>query len=101
MNRLDTIKRHLGITHNDDDAVILNLLQTYTTKALNVCRRTPDEINDDILDVVVSAVCMAYNQRGSEGFASSNIGGQSYVNLDVMDKMCNELIRSGLRVARF
>ena len=72
MSELEKVKLWIGVEHTDDDSLIEMLLETAGEIMARLSR-----FPKDYESVKISAVVVAYNQRGSEGTRSGSSDGFS------------------------
>lgn len=72
---LDRVKVLLGITNNDNEELLREIIDITESKILNYIDKT--ELPNELEFVLVELAVQRYNRIGSEGIASENVDGKS------------------------
>ena len=100
MERKD-IKRiidDLDINYREDREVLQDILNEVTSIALDISNRKNTEINRiKLFPYIKKAVKSIYLTRGGEGLQSRGEGSISNSYEDIIEKLRNDIIKSGLR----
>lgn len=93
---LEEIKRRLGENYIEDtNEVIMDLIEEITSIASDISNRSKND--SKLYPYVKKAVVAEYLARGAEGMTSKSEGSQSSSFEDTIDKMRNNIIKSGIR----
>lgn len=93
--KINSIINDLGANYNDDKEVLSDILDEVTSIASNISNR---QENDEKLYPYIKKTTKAiYLSRGAEGMASRNAGSISTSFEDNLEKLRNDIIKSGLR----
>lgn len=96
---LEKIKKDLGINFNSDDTNVLeDILGNMTTIASNASNRKKED--PKLVPYIFTATKSAYIKRGDEGKKSSNEGSISASYEDIEEKLCNDIIKHGVRIIK-
>ena len=94
-DNIEKIKSDLGANYRNDDDVLKDILEEVTSIASDISNRTKDD--EKLFPYIKRAVKAEYIARGAEGFTSRGEGSQSTSFEDIIDKLRNNIIKSGLR----
>lgn len=93
---LDKIITDLGANYNEeDDEVLKEILEEVSSIASDISNRKTDD--EKLFPYIKKATKAVYLTRGAEGLASRNEGSISTSFEDIIDKLRNDIIKSGLR----
>ena len=99
MNKVSNIGKiiaDLGPNYNLNDREVLeDILEEVSSIASNTSNRTKND--EKLFPYIKKAVKAEYLARGSEGMSSKTEGSMSSVFEDIIDKLRNDIIKSGLR----
>lgn len=85
----------LGANFRNDRDVLEDILEQVTSIASDISNRKTDD--KKLFPYIKKAVKAEYLARGSEGLTSKNEGSMSSSFEDIIDKLRNNIIKSGLR----
>lgn len=91
---IDKIIADLGANYRDDNEVLQEILEEVNSIAFDISNNKDTE---KLFPYVKKAVKAIYLCRGGEGLTSRNDGSISNSFEDIIDKLRNDIIRSGLR----
>jgi len=95
-NNIDKIIKDLGANFSSDDRYVLEeILEEVSSIASDISNRTKDD--EKLFPYIKKAVKAEYLARGAEGLTSRSEGSMSSSFEDIMDKLRNNIIKSGLR----
>ena len=92
---LEKIKSDLGANFRNDKDVLKDILEEVSSIASDISNRTKDD--EKLFPYIKKAVKAEYLARGAEGLTSRNEGSMSSAYEDILDKLRNNIIKSGLR----
>ena len=94
VNKVDKIITDLGANFKNDKDVVEDILEQVTSIASDISNKQKEE---KLFPYVKRAVKAEYLARGAEGLTSRNEGSVSSSFEDIIDKLRNNIIKSGLR----
>lgn len=94
-DNIEKIKSDLGANYRNDDDVLKDILEEVTSIASDISNRPKND--EKLFPYVKKAVKSEYLARGAEGLTSKNEGSMSSSFEDIIDKLRNNIIKSGLR----
>lgn len=92
---LEKIKSDLGANYRNDDDVLKDILEEVSSIASDISNRTADD--KKLFPYIKKSVKAEYLARGAEGLTSRGEGSISSSYEDIIDKLRNNIIKSGLR----
>lgn len=92
---IDKIIADLGANYKNDKDVLEDILEQVTSIASDISNRPKED--EKLIPYIKKAVKAEYLARGAEGLTSRNEGSMSSSFEDIMDKLRNNIIKSGLR----
>lgn len=92
---IDKIIADLGANYRNDEDVLKDILEEVSSIASDISNRTADD--EKLFPYIKKAVKAEYLARGAEGLTSRGEGSMSSSFEDTMDKLRNNIIKSGLR----
>lgn len=92
---IDKIIADLGANYRNDEDVLKDILEEVSSIASDISNRTADD--EKLFPYIKKAVKAEYLDRGAEGLTSRGEGSMSSSFEDTMDKLRNNIIKSGLR----
>lgn len=93
---LDKIKKDLGANYNqNDDEVLKEIIEEVSSIASNISNRKTDD--SKLFPYIAKATKAIYLTRGAEGLQSRSEGSISNSFEDIIEKLRNDIIKSGLR----
>ena len=92
---IDKIIADLGANYNNDKDVLEDILEQVSSIASDISNRTEDD--KKLFPYIKKAVKAEYLARGAEGLTNRNEGSMSSSFEDTIDKLRNNIIKSGLR----
>ena len=92
---IDKIIADLGANYNNDKDVLEDILEQVSSIASNISNRTEDD--KKLFPYIKKAVKAEYLARGAEGLTNRSEGNMSSSFEDTIDKLRNNIIKSGLR----
>lgn len=92
---LEKIKSDLGANYRNDEDVLKDILEEVSSIASDISNRTKDD--EKLFPYIKKAVKSEYLARGAEGLVSRSEGSMSSSFEDTVDKLRNNIIKSGLR----
>lgn len=93
-NKVDKIIADLGANFKNDRDVIEDILEQVTSIASDISNKQNEE---KLFPYIKRAVKAEYLARGVEGLTSRSEGSMSSSFEDIIDKLRNNIIKSGLR----
>lgn len=94
---IDKIIDDLGANYRQDKEILKEILEEVSSIAFDISNNKNKE---KLFPYVKKAVKAIYLTRGSEGLQSHNVGSMSYSYEDIIEKLRNDIIKSGLRRLR-
>lgn len=94
-NSIDKIVADLGANYKEDEEVLTDILEEVSSIASNISNRQKEDIK--LFPYIKKATKAIYLSRGAEGLTSRNEGSISTSFEDIIDKLRNDIIKSGLR----
>ena len=94
-DNIEKIKSDLGANYRNDEDVLKDILEEVTSIASDISNRPKND--EKLFPYIKKAVKAEYLARGAEGLTSRNEGSVSSSFEDIMDKLRNNIIKSGLR----
>lgn len=94
MENIDKIIADLGANYKEDKKVLNEILEETYSIAFNISNNKDAE---QLFPYVKKAVKSIYLARGYEGITSRTEGSITSSYEDIMDKLRNDIIKSGLR----
>lgn len=95
-NNIDKIMADLGANYNNEDREVLNeILEEVSSIASDISNR--DTTDTKLFPYIKKAAKSMYLSRGAEGLQSRGEGSISSSYEDIVDKLRNDIIKSGLR----
>ena len=92
----DKIIADLGANYkNEDEEVLVEILEEVSSIASDISNRPKDD--EKLFPYIKRAVKAEYLARGAEGLTSRSEGSMSSSFEDIVDKLRNNIIKSGLR----
>ena len=92
---IDKIIADLGANYKNDKDVLEDILEQVTSIASDISNRPKED--EKLIPYIKKAVKAEYLARGAEGLTSRNEGSMSSSFEDIVDKLRNNIIKSGLR----
>ena len=92
---IDKIIADLGPNYKNDKNVLEDILEQVSSIASDISNRQKDD--EKLFPYIKRAVKAEYIARGAEGLTSRNEGSVSSSFEDIIDKLRNNIIKSGLR----
>ncbi len=93
-DNLKKIETDLGANYRNDEDVLKEILEEVTSIASDISNKQKEE---KLFPYIKRAVKAEYLARGAEGLTSRNEGSVSSSFEDIIDKLRNNIIKSGLR----
>lgn len=93
-DNLKKIETDLGANYRNDEDVLKEILEEVTSIASDISNKQREE---KLFPYIKRAVKAEYLARGAEGLTSRNEGSVSSSFEDIIDKLRNNIIKSGLR----
>lgn len=93
--QLEKIINDLGANYNEDKEVLSDILEEVSSIASDISNRKTDD--EKLYPYIKKATKAIYLSRGAEGMISRNAGSISTSFEDIMEKLRNDIIKSGLR----
>ncbi len=93
--QLQKIINDLGANYNEDKEVLSDILEEVSSIASDISNRKTDD--EKLYPYIKKATKAIYLSRGAEGMISRNAGSISTSFEDIMEKLRNDIIKSGLR----
>ena len=94
-DNIEKIKLDLGANYRNDDDVLKDILEGVSSIASDISNRPKND--EKLFPYIKKAVKAEYLARGSEGMSSKTEGSMSSAFEDIIDKLRNNIIKSGLR----
>lgn len=94
-SNIDKIIADLGANYKDDKNVLEEILEEVNSIASDISNRQKDD--EKLFPYIKKAVKAIYLSRGAEGLTSRNEGSISTSYEDIIEKLRNDMIKSGLR----
>ena len=94
-SNIDKIIADLGANYKDDKEVLEEILEEVSSIASDISNRQKDDTK--LFPYIKKAVKAIYLSRGSEGLTNRSEGSISSSFEDVIDKLRNNIIKTGLR----
>ena len=94
-SNIDKIIADLGANYKDDKKVLEEILEEVSSIASDISNRQKND--EKLFPYVKKATKAIYLSRGAEGLTSRNVGSISASFEDIIDKLRNDIIKSGLR----
>lgn len=95
ISNADKIISDLGANYKDDKEVLIEILEEVNSIASDISNRQKDDVK--LFPYIKKATKAIYLSRGAEGLISRNEGSISSSYEDIIDKLRNDIIKSGLR----
>lgn len=95
IDNIDKIIDDLGANYKDDEEVLTDILEEVSSIASNISNRQKDDAK--LFPYIKKATKAIYLCRGAEGLTSRSEGSISNSYEDIMEKLRNDIIKSGLR----
>ena len=95
VENIDKIIADLGPNYKNDKDVLEDILEQVSSIASDISNRQKDD--EKLFPYIKKAVKSEYLARGAEGLTSKNEGSMSSSFEDIIDKLRNNIIKSGLR----
>lgn len=95
IRNVDKIISDLGANYKDDKEVLIEILEEVNSIASDISNRQKDDVK--LFPYIKKATKAIYLSRGAEGLISRNEGSISSSYEDIIDKLRNDIIKSGLR----
>jgi hypothetical protein len=97
-SNIDKIIADLGANHKDEKEVLSEILEEVSSIASDISNRQKDDAK--LFPYIKKATKAIYLCRGAEGLTSRSEGSISTSFEDIIDKLRNDIIKSGLRRIR-
>lgn len=94
-NSIDKIVADLGTNYKEDEEVLTDILEEVSSIASDISNRQKSD--EKLFPYIKKATKAIYLSRGSEGLSSRNEGSISTSFEDIIEKLRNDIIKSGLR----
>ena len=94
-NNIDKIIADLGANYKDDEEVLSEILEEVCSIASDISNRQKEDIK--LFPYIKKTTKAIYLSRGAEGLTSRNEGSISTSFEDIIEKLRNDIIKSGLR----
>lgn len=94
MENIEKIIADLGANYRNDKEVLEEILKEVSSIAFNISNNKDEE---KLFPYIKKAVKAVYLTRGGEGLQSRGEGSISNSYEDIMEKLRNDIIKSGLR----
>ena len=94
-DNIDKIIADLGANYKEDKDVLKEILEEVNSIASDISNRQKDD--EKLFPYIKKAVKALYLSRGAEGLTSRNEGSISTSYEDIIEKLRNDIIKSGLR----
>ena len=95
IGNVDKIISDLEANYKDDKEVLIEILEEVNSIASDISNRPKDDVK--LFPYIKKATKAIYLSRGAEGLISRNEGSISSSYEDIIDKLRNDIIKSGLR----
>lgn len=97
-NSIDKIIDDLGVNYKDDEEVLNEILEEVSSIASDISNRPANDVK--LFPYIKKATKAIYLTRGAEGLTSRGEGSISSSYEDIIEKLRNDIIKSGLRRIR-
>lgn len=97
-SNIEKIIADLGPNYKDDEEVLKEILEEVSSIASNISNRSKKDTK--LFPYIKKATKAIYLSRGAEGLTSRNEGSISTSFEDIIDKLRNDIVKSGLRRIR-
>lgn len=94
-NSIEKIVADLGANYKEDEEVLTDILEEVSSIASDISNRPKND--EKLFPYIKKATKAIYLSRGAEGLTSRNEGSISASFEDIIDKLRNDIIKSGLR----
>ena len=94
-SNIDKIIADLGANYKEDKEVLEEIFEEVSSIASDISNRKKEDIK--LFPYIKKATKAIYLSRGAEGLTSRNEGSISSAYEDIMEKLRNDIIKSGLR----
>lgn len=94
-NSINKIVADLGANYKEDEEVLTDILEEVSSIASDISNRQKND--EKLFPYIKKATKAIYLSRGSEGLSSRNEGSISTSFEDIIEKLRNDIIKSGLR----
>ena len=94
-NSIDKIVADLGANYKEDEEVLTDILEEVSSIASDISNRQKND--EKLFPYIKKATKAIYLSRGSEGLSSRNEDSISTSFEDIIEKLRNDIIKSGLR----
>lgn len=94
-SNINKIIADLGANYKDDEEVLNEILEEVSSIASNISNRPKEDIK--LFPYIKKATKAIYLSRGAEGLTSRGEGSISSSYEDIIEKLRNDIIKSGLR----
>ena len=94
-SNIDKIIADLGANYKDDKEVLSEILEEVSSIASDISNRQKND--EKLFPYIKKATKAIYLSRGSEGLSNRNEGSISTSFEDIIEKLRNDIIKSGLR----
>ena len=94
-SNINKIIADLGANYKDDEEVLSEIFEEVSSIASNISNRPEDDVK--LFPYIKKATKAIYLSRGAEGLTSRSEGSISTSFEDIIDKLRNDIIKSGLR----
>ena len=94
-SNIDKIIADLGANYKDDKEVLSEILEEVSSIASDISNRQKEDIK--LFPYIKKATKAIYLSRGAEGLTNRNEGSISTSFEDIIEKLRNDIIKSGLR----
>lgn len=97
-NNIEKIIADLGANYKDDEEVLNEILEEVSSIASDISNRPANDVK--LFPYIKKATKAIYLTRGAEGLTSRGEGSISSSYEDIVGKLRNDIIKSGLRRIR-
>lgn len=94
-NSIEKIVADLGANYKEDEEVLTDILEEVSSIASDISNRPKND--EKLFPYIKKATKAIYLSRGAEGLTSRNEGSISTSFEDIIEKLRNDIIKSGLR----
>ena len=94
-NSIEKIVADLGANYKEDEEVLTDILEEVSSIASDISNRPKND--EKLFPYIKKATKAIYLSMGAEGLTSRNEGSISTSFEDIIDKLRNDIIKSGLR----
>ncbi len=94
-SNIDKIIADLGANYKEDKEVLEEIFEEVSSIASDISNRKKEDIK--LFPYIKKAIKAIYLSRGAEGLTSRSEGSISSSYEDIMEKLRNDIIKSGLR----